>query len=419
MRQISVLLVRLALFACFSTMAHAQMAELLPAVAQPDSNVVRTPGGISDEMKRLVNKLDSVLLYGVGRVSILHIGGSHVQADMYTDVIRQNMDSLNNGLTPPRGFLFPYTAARTNNPLNYRVKYGGVWSRNRCALRQYTPALGVGGIAISTQDTSAWFSVLMNTGQDKRWQTNDVRLLCRSQRGLLRPTVVLGDTLTIEGTRTESGYDFRLPKATDEFKVGIAADKRFDGANDTLVVTGLLPDNGCDGIVYHTIGVNGASVPNYLSCSLFQKELKEMAPDLVVFAIGINDATSDSFTKENFKNNYASLIREIRAVSPHCALLFITNNDSSIRRRRRAPRVVNTNGPVAREAFYEMAEEWGGGLWDLFEVMGGLGSMGEWQKKGLAQKDRVHFSRAGYVLIGNMFFRAFLDFYLDQDSYLE
>ena len=63
-----------------------------------------------------------------------------------------------------------------------------------------------------------------------------------------------------------------------------------------------------------------------------------------------------------------------------------------------------------------MAEKWQGGLWDLFGIMGGLGSMAQWQKAGLAQKDNVHFTRAGYKVVGAMFYDAFLNFYLDQEA---
>jgi hypothetical protein len=47
----------------------------------------------------------------------------------------------------------------------------------------------------------------------------------------------------------------------------------------------------------------------------------------------------------------------------------------------------------------------------MFTLMGGLGSMAEWEKAGLAKKDKVHFTHAGYVFLGDMFYRAFLKAY--------
>jgi lysophospholipase L1-like esterase len=39
--------------------------------------------------------------------------------------------------------------------------------------------------------------------------------------------------------------------------------------------------------------------------------------------------------------------------------------------------------------------------------------MAEWQKYGLAQKDKVHFTKKGYELIGDKFYNALIQFYLD------
>jgi lysophospholipase L1-like esterase len=44
--------------------------------------------------------------------------------------------------------------------------------------------------------------------------------------------------------------------------------------------------------------------------------------------------------------------------------------------------------------------------WDLFEVMGGYGSMRNWVRSGYAAPDHVHFSKGGYELQGDLFFQA-------------
>ncbi len=386
---------------------------LMPSVSHPDSNYVELPGGMSPELYRLVDKLDSVLIFGKGRVSILHIGGSHVQADMYTDVFRRNVDSLNNGLRPPRGYVFPYAVAKTNNPLNYKTTYGGHWQSARCALRQFSPSLGVGGIAVFTQDTAAWFHINLNRDSTFRWQTTGLKLLARSTGGSFVP-ILTTDSTEYLPTPTDYGYYYRLPHSVTEFRISLRRDTLVSALVDTFIVTGLLPQADADGIVYHTIGVNGASVPSYLGCSLFEKEMKQIAPDLVIMAIGINDANDRDFDPDIFVARYNTLIASIRRVAPECAFIFITNNDSR-RRISRRQRVVNTNGVTARTAFFRLAEQWGGGIWDLFDIMGGLGSMSEWQKAGLARKDCVHFTRQGYEIIGQLFYNAFLNFYMEQD----
>ncbi len=404
-------------------------AALLPAAARPDSNYISLPGGHSREMDILVEKLDSVVLFGRGRVSIVHIGGSHVQADMYTDEFRCRIDSLNNGLRPPRGFIFPFRVAKTNNPQGFKVSSGGSWDRARCSVRKPRPALGIDGIAVWTSDPSAWISIDLDPHGTGRWQTTGLKLLGRCERGrggsLLTPVMAL-DGAEVKPERYDSAtmaYTFRLPKATTRFTLRLVAETDTTwhsarageaSARPTFYVDGLLPDNADDGIVYHTIGVNGAAVPHYLRCEYMEREMAALRPDLVIMAIGINDASGPNFVAENFKSNYDQLIRLFRRVNPDCAFIFITNNDSK-RRAGRRRRIVNSNGPIAQEAFAQIATKWQGGLWDLFDVMGGLGSMGQWQKAGLAGRDNIHFTRLGYKVVGALLYDAFLSFYLDQE----
>lgn len=395
-------------------MVQAQNMPALPSCAQPDSNFIRFPGGTSAEIDRLVARLDSVLLFEKGRVNIVHIGGSHVQADIYTNIIRTNIDSLNRNLRPPRGFIFPFSVAKTNNPWNYRVRHGGQWSSARNALRQFYPPLGVGGIAAYTSDPEAWFGVELNTDTTHRWQSTHIHLLGESLHGHSVPRLMVNDSIVIEPEKEPTGYNYTLGESAERFSVGFVFDSLTAQPPDTFVVRGLVVDNDDPGIVFHSIGVNGASVPSYLGCSKFRSELELIKPDLVIFAIGINDATAHDFSDSTFVANYDMLIRDIRSVAPQCAFIFISNNDSYTRVSRRRYRV-NPRGLIAQKGFKTLAQKWQGGLWDLFEIMGGLESMQEWNNQKLARNDKVHFTAQGYNVVGRLFTEAFFDFYLSYD----
>ncbi|GAB1450118.1 hypothetical protein MASR2M47_01740 [Draconibacterium sp.] len=45
----------------------------------------------------------------------------------------------------------------------------------------------------------------------------------------------------------------------------------------------------------------------------------------------------------------------------------------------------------------------------MYEVMGGLNSVVLWEKNGLAQRDKIHFTREGYLLLGDLFFNALMN----------
>ncbi|MBQ5779055.1 MAG: hypothetical protein IIW13_03605 [Paludibacteraceae bacterium] len=384
----------------------------LPECAKAELNQIKIPSD-SSFLKQFFIKLDSLKTNKKGRINVLHIGGSHVQADMYTHVIRQRIDDWVEEQRSARGLIFPYSAAKTNNPYNYITTFGGEWKAARNSVRQFDIEQGMTGILIHTSDDSSWINIELNRDSSDRYLTNRVFLLGRSMRGNFEPVLSLANDKKVEPKINDRGFVFELDTLVSSFKIMLKQKNPFVLEQDTFVVTGIIPENDAFGVVYHTIGVNGASVPSYLNCVDFEQDLHLIKPDLAVFAIGINDAMDRHFSDSVFCANYDSLLTKIRCVNPNCAFVFITNNDSykKIRRKRKRIYVVNRNGIVAQQSFYSLAKKWNGGVYDLFEIMGGLSSMSKWQQKGLARPDKIHFSRKGYELIGTMYSDAFLKLY--------
>jgi hypothetical protein len=65
-----------------------------------------------------------------GRVAIVHIGDSHLQADDYAGRVRQELQRTYGNAG--RGLVFPYAVARTNgSPTYYTTATGGTWRAKR------------------------------------------------------------------------------------------------------------------------------------------------------------------------------------------------------------------------------------------------------------------------------------------------
>ncbi|MDR1112941.1 MAG: GDSL-type esterase/lipase family protein [Bacteroidales bacterium] len=336
-------------------------------------------------------------------INILHIGGSHVQAGTFPNRIRTNILSAYPDMAAGRGMIFPYSAAkRCNNPHDYAVSASREFDLCRNVERVPQKSLGVTGIAVSTADTTNEILILL-TDRTVDFSIDKIILLGYADSGCVIPAIKVNSDL-LQPDEIDSAlrrYTFNIT-VRDSFRIVLPCD-----SHSRFTLTGVFLDNARSGISYHSIGVNGATVPAFLKCPYFEHDLQLLKPDLVIFGLGINDASGKDFDTVSFKNNYLQLIHIIQQVNPECAFIFITNNDS-YKRISRSKYAVNRHGLNARDVFYRLAAMTGGAVWDQFEIMGGLKSMEHWRLTNLAQRDRIHFTAKGYNLMGDLFFNAFM-----------
>lgn len=377
-----------------------------------DHNRIYFPEG-SQAFEPLFRKIDTLLFYGEGTVNVVHMGGSHVQAGVLTHQFRSNLLTLSPGIVGGRGLIFPFSVAKTNNPVSFKTYHTGKWSASRNVEREPKRDLGVTGIAVTTEDRTATITIALREPAlaevTDRFDFNSLRLLGYADDDRICPIVVLdGDTIRGVPDEQHTGYFFSLPNYTDSLRIAF----EWGTAKGCFTLTGILLENNLPGITCHAIGVNGAAVPSYFRCVDFERDLGRLHPDLMIFSIGINDASGKRFSKEAFIDNYHLLVDKVLRINPDCAILFVTNNDSFIRLRRRSYRV-NPNAVAVEEAFFTLAKEYRTGVWNLFDIMGGLGSMKKWEEAGLARPDKVHFTNQGYALLGDLLFNAFVDAYVN------
>ena len=462
-------------------------------------NTIQFPQG-NASFEPFFKKLDTLVFENRGKVRILHIGGSHLQADVISGRIREHLIKEYPGASAGRGFVFPYSAARTNTPASYASYYKGIWDKNKNVQHEITKPLGLLGIAVSTRDPRAEITLLLDKyNSEPIWGETSFRVFGYSDSNDVEPVLRI-DSMDVFGTfdASSQSYVFTSPRPIDTIQIAfrwadttkqaevaafitdslfkdsvaradslarvadslrldslgllpsasstaqaVAADSMFQGdcedvldtnclnrdedlqaSKDSIVdtvpprphftLTGILAENNAPGITYTNVGINGAKVSNYFEevCPLFEKEMSYYKPDLVIFAIGINDANVEVFNDKQFREEYDMLIKRIRKVSPKTAFIFETNNDS-YRKVRKKKYVQHPNGEVARKAFFMLADKHKAGVWDKFSIMGGLGSMAKWEKADLAKKDKVHFKTAGYQLLGDMFYKALMQAYFD------
>jgi len=369
---------------------------------QYDKNKLIFPGD-SGDFERVFNKMDTLILLGQGKITIVQIGGSHIQADVYPGRLRLRLQTFYPGMNGGRGFVFPYKMAQTNSPRGYKISYSGIWSTCRNVELKKNCNLGLSGITAITHDSLSTLNLFLTPGEENHYLFNRIKLFYSTGKSSFVPELDSVDIDSVVIDR-EMGYStFYLKHSYDKFGLKL---RKTDSLQNYFELYGISLENDDPGFVYHSIGINGASFPSFLRCNLLEKQLKVLKPDMVILSLGTNDAYTTHFKPEFYESNYKEMIGIIRRAAPEAAILNTVANDSYLFRR-----YPNKNTQLAENVIYDVAKNENCGVWDFYEVMGGFNSSKLWQKQNLMGRDLIHFNLEGYLLVGDLFFNAIIKSY--------
>lgn len=362
-----------------------------------NENKILTPAD-NEYLDNLYSKLDRIINSGEGKINIVHIGGSHIQADIYTHQIRKRLQSLQYDMNGGRGMIFPYLMAKTNNPSNYKIQYTGNWEYCKNTQYKYSCSLGLSGVAVTTRDKNTLIKVNPNPDSINSYSFNHIKIFHSISPYEIK--ISLNDSLYCGTYDTTLGYSYFNVPDIFELEVKIF---RPDSVPGEVSIYGISLENDDPGVVYHAIGVNGAKLKSYLGCKYYSQHIAALKPDLVIFSIGTNDGNTKYFDSKNYYNEYERLIELTKIAVPDVHIMVTVPNDCYMYKR-----YVNQNTEIIRNEILSMATKNNYAVWDFYSIMGGLNSSMEWYRYGLMKYDRIHFNRQGYLLKGDLFVTAFL-----------
>jgi lysophospholipase L1-like esterase len=405
---IAVFIIAMVFFASFSSNRASYRMDgwesrtlLAPSFVKLDLNELTTYNN-DERMVPFFEKMEKLVFNGEGRISILHMGGSHVQGGFLTDRLRYNFSTLTYGVKGERGFVFPYKIAGTNSPYSIKCNWRGNWSGCRSSVSTHECDWGMSGISAITSDEQASFEIMVSDIDSTFFESNVITIYHNGNEEYeITPDSAM---MLVEIARNmEDGYDvFTFAKAYDSFRFNI---KRCVDQSSPFILQGIYFGNSdAEGFTYNAIGVNGAGTYSYLRSSKFASQMNTLKPDLIFFGIGVNDANvpEGDFNQNGFEERYERLIQMIRSSNKDAVFVFITNNDTYY--QKRSP---NKNAYKVQESMHRLAEKYDGAVYDLFTIMGGLGSIDDWKDAQLAASDRIHLTKKGYELQADMMFEAF------------
>ena len=262
--------------------------------------------------------------------------------------------------------------------------------------------LGLSGMSATTYDDEATLSINPNRGKaEKPYQITRIKIFY--DRLPSSYNVMIEEAKVIEITDYKQYREFILLKPVEEINITF---EKADVAQNHFTLYGLTLESDDPGIMYSSVGINGADVTAWLRCNLMDSQLSVLNPQLVIISLGANDAYPKVFDVDGFKHNYTRLIKEIRTSIPKASILLTTPGDAY-----RYKRYYNYNYVKARQAIIELGREQECAVWDFYSIMGGANSIYDWYKNGLAASDKIHYSVAGYNLQADLFYDALMESY--------
>lgn len=162
---------------------------------------------------------------------------------------------------------------------------------------------------------------------------------------------------------------------------------------------GVLAEGSEPGIVLDTSGIDGARVATALAwnAGVFAAELRARRPDVVAIAYGTNEAF-DNRRAEAIGGDLSALVERVRRGAPAADCLVVGPPDAAAPDFTSLPHVIEIEA-VLRQT----AARLGCAFFSLRAAMGGDGSFERWLRASpqLSRGDRIHFTPAGYVALGD------------------
>lgn len=173
--------------------------------------------------------------------------------------------------------------------------------------------------------------------------------------------------------------------------------------------SGLARETGQPGLVYHILGVNGATTVTFCTEQKI-REVSSLKPDLIILSFGTNEAHSRRYLAPAHRQQVDDLVSRLQRACPQASFLLTTPPGAYVGRRR--SRTINPRTVTAARMIREYAADKRLAVWDLYSIVGGkANAVPNWSRSRLLRADGIHFTPEGYRLQGNLLHQAFIKAY--------
>lgn len=324
------------------------------------------------------------------QLSILHIGDSHLQADIATGKTRQLLQ--NRFGNAGRGLISPFKLSKTNEPIDYWFKCNNQYSYSSLMRRPWQTPLKITGVSFAPNTENFNISIGLSS---KKQENKPFQLLRLHVKGDLYIDSIRGDNQDI-------AYDIdeTFPDHTDIiFQQPVSSANLWLSSIGKLTMFGASLLNHDNGIVYHVIGNNGAAYDSYNRMGDMGADCRIFNPDLIIISLGTNEAFG-TISDDAFYNSVNKFVSDMQHNNPDAPILLVTPMECQRKGR------INTNIKRLRDVIIRYGIENNVAVYDWYDVAGGYGASNNWITNGLMGGDRIHNTSKGYSLQGTLLYEA-------------
>ena len=342
--------------------------------------------------------------------TVVTLGNSLIASDHVTDIARERL--VEEFGSAGRGYLLPDRLS----------KLGG----RRVRTGRGTPGWIIHTFAQKKQKRSDFgFAGSMHESSVKgdriRWRTDGARRVEVFWLDHKRAAPFVVSAVTKRGKQRIMRVQPERPGAPDDkvLELELPDDAKqlvVTAEGKGVVLYGAALSNEVPGVTWDTIGVPASDAAMYMGVeeARFKRQLKARDPALVVAMIGGNETRSLAFKWTNLdevRGHYAALLDRIKAAAPDASCLAVAPIDAA--KATSAGATLTTRPQLVQvvEMEREVAREKGCGFLNLFEAMGGRGSLQRFHRRGLINDDLVHPKGKGGDVMGQLLADALLDSY--------
>lgn len=383
----------------FSTLYCCFIAESQPvniehySFLNTKSDSVIFYGQSQKQFKLFVENFIQMIRLGKSQVKILHLGDSHLQADLYTGQVRKNFQSFMTGLEGARGMITPFVKA---SPDSYKIIFSSSWKSINILSQTNNANLGLWGTTAYTTSTNNTIDININNKNPIKYDFNRLKVYHSDLNN--------GDNIIISGlevayqkiyNRKEGYTEFVLADYVKDVKIVITKNN-----SETFYLYGLYFDNDDAGVVYNVSGTNGATANSYLNAQRLMSDIAKINPDMIIISLGTND-TYEQGGENTFEGNLSSLVAKIKNSTTNIPILLITPVECHWHKKKINPRQEKTI-----EIIENVAKSEGCLYLNMYNILGGKGSSNNLVNNALMQRDKVHLTTKGYQLEGDLLYNA-------------